>query len=80
MKVFSMLTTTDNPFNPFDQFDDWYSFDVQHGYNTCSYLARIAQTSPEMSNEEYLEAVDQAIDEILEFNILGIYKRVTKSE
>lgn len=79
MKIVSMLTTTDNPFDPFDQFDEWFSFDVQHGYNTCSYLARIAKTSPEMSNEEYLEAIENAIDEILEFNILGIYKRVTKS-
>lgn len=77
-RTVSMLTTTDNPFDPFDQFDDWLSFDMQKGYNTCSYLARIAQTSPEMSVDEQREAIETAIDEILELNVLGIYKKVVK--
>ena len=43
-----MLTTIDNPFNPFDQFDEWFAYDVSKGYHTCSYLARIAKTSDEI--------------------------------
>ena len=35
-----LLTTIDNPFNPFDDFDNWNRFDEDHGYFTCSYLAR----------------------------------------
>ena len=38
-----MLTTFDNPFDPFEQFTSWFLFDVEKGYNTCSHLARIAQ-------------------------------------
>ena len=36
------ITTTDNPFDFFTQFDDWFQFDESKGYHTCSYVARIA--------------------------------------
>ena len=26
------LTTIDNPYNPFTQFDDWFMFDIEHNY------------------------------------------------
>lgn len=71
-----MLTTADNPFNPFTQFDQWFNFDNSKGYNTCSYLARIANTSNELSEADELLAIEQAIDEIVKMNILGIYKKV----
>lgn len=73
----TMLTTTDNPFDPFTQFEEWYAFDVDSGYNTCAYLARIAKSSNELSEDEEDSVVEQAVDEILEFNLLGIYKKVT---
>ena len=38
-----MLTTFDNPFDPFEQFTSWFLFDVEKGYNTCGRLARIAK-------------------------------------
>jgi hypothetical protein len=72
----SMLTTIDNPFNPFTQFDDWYAYDTQQGYHTCSYLARITKTSDELSQEDEDLAIEQAIDEIVDMNILGIYRKV----
>lgn len=39
-----MLTTVDNPFDPFEQFTSWFMFDEEKGYHTCSYLGRIART------------------------------------
>ena len=48
-----MLTTFDNPYNPFTHFDQWFMFDTEKGYNTCAYLGRIARTSDEMTEEEY---------------------------
>lgn len=75
-----MLTTIDNPYDPFENFDEWYAYDVQSGYNTCSYLARIAITSNELSEADEAIAIDQAINEIVELNVLGIYKKVHKQK
>ena len=74
----AMLTTMDNPFDPFTQFDKWYNYDVAKGYNTCSYLARIANTSCELPDVINQLEIEAAIDEICELNITGLYKKVTK--
>lgn len=73
-----MLTTLDNPFNPFTNFDEWYEYDESAGYHTTSYLARIVQTSDELSDADQDVAIDNAILEIVTENILGIYIRVTE--
>lgn len=74
----SMLTTIDNPYDPFTQFDDWFAFDEQKGYHTCAYLARIANTSDELSDEENDAEIEKAIDSIVKLNVLGIYRKVHK--
>ena len=73
-----MLTTIDNPYDPFDQFDEWYSYDERHGYHTCSYLARIAKSASDLSADDQIFAVNSAIDEILEHNFSGLYKKVVR--
>lgn len=73
-----LVTTVDNPFNPFTEFDEWYRFDRDHGYNTCEYLARIALTSDELSDEANAQAINDAVDEIVRLNINGMYKKVTE--
>lgn len=75
-----MLSTLDNPFDPFTQFDDWYSFDEQVGHHTCGYLARIAKSSDELSEVEEAEAIENAIDEIVKLNVNGLYIKVIKDE
>lgn len=74
------VTTMDNPYDYFTQFDDWYAFDTQKGYNTCAYMARIAMASNEMSERDYIEAVNDAVEEILRLNVLGIYKKVVEND
>lgn len=76
----SMLTTIDNPFNPFKQYDEWYAYDEEKGYHTCSYLARITKSSDELSQADEDLAIENAIDEIIKENILGIYKKVTNEQ
>lgn len=71
-----MLTTFDNPYDPFEQFDSWYMFDQDKGYNTCSYLARIARTSDQLSEEENELEIERAIDEIIKYDFRNIYKKV----
>ena len=72
-----MLTTVDNPYNPFDQFTQWLLFDKEKGYNTCEYLARIVNLSDDLSEKESNEAIERAMDEIIKFDPLNIYKKVT---
>jgi hypothetical protein len=71
-----MLSTIDNPFNPFTHYNEWYSYDVSHGYNTCAYLARITLTSDELSEDDQNIAIVNAIDEIIKFNINNLYVKV----
>lgn len=70
------LTTVDNPYNPFDDFNSWFLFDVTHGYNTCAYLGRIAKTSDQLSDEENAEEVERAIDEIIQYDFRNLYRKV----
>lgn len=71
-----MLTTIDNPFDPFDEFDEWYAFDEASGYHTTALLARIIKTSDDISDVDQSVAIENAIDEIIELNPLGIYRKV----
>jgi hypothetical protein len=72
-----MLTTFDNPYDPFKQFPSWFLFDVEKGYNSCSYLGRIARTSEQLSEEENGAEIERAIDEIVKYDFMNIYKKVT---
>lgn len=73
-----MLTTFDNPFDPFEQFTSWFLFDVEKGYNTCSYLARIAQISDDFTQKETNEEIEKAIDKIISRDPFNIYKKVER--
>jgi hypothetical protein len=76
------LTTTDNPYDPFDQYDLWKRFDEGSGYFSESYLMRIANVFPEMTDQEYEDEIERAIDEIVEFNLTNSeadYKKVVRS-
>ena len=74
-----MLTTIDNPYNPFTQFDEWLSYDTLMGYDTCGYLARVTKSANELSDVDQAVAIDDAIDEILHYNIIGLYRKVTRA-
>lgn len=74
------ITTIDNPYDPFEQFDAWYMFDMDKGYNTCSYLDRIARTSSQLSDEENDKEIERAINEIIKYDFLNIYRKVKMKE
>ena len=76
-----MLTTVDNPFNPFENFQEWYKIDMQFGYNTCALLARIAPVADvETLPESYLNALkEQCIDRWVKMFPLT-YKKVVAEE
>lgn len=70
------LSTRDNPYNPLLDYTHWYLWDTQAGYNTAEYLARIVRTSDDLSYADQQEAIEMAIDEILELNLTGNYIKV----
>jgi len=71
-----MLTTIDNPYNPFTHWDEWWVYDHAKGHCTCEYLARIVRTSDDLSDADQDQAIDDALDEIIRYNFIGIYKTV----
>ena len=73
------LTTIDNPFNPFTDYDKWFGFEVEHGYNTAAYIGRVAHTSDLMSEYEEEQEIERAIDEVIKLDPFGIYKKVIDS-
>jgi len=73
-----MLTTVDNPFDPFTRFDEWYAYDVSMGYCTSSFLDRVANLSDELSEPDAALALQEAIDEIIQENVSGMWRKVTR--
>jgi len=72
-----MLTTIDNPFNPFTNFDEWYKFDMINGYDTCGYLARLVSLSNYISDELNEDEINLVMDRIVETEPM-LYRKVTK--
>ncbi len=76
----AMLTTIDNPYDPFTQFEAWDAYDQQAGYYSCAYLARIANSSDELSKSAQAQIIEDAIDEICKYDVFGLYRKVTRTE
>ena len=73
-----LLTTVDNPYDPFTQFEDWYEWDRQAGYHTPSYLDRVMLHGEGFSEEEEEEFFNEAIDDIISNDVFELYKKVSK--
>lgn len=72
------ITTSDNPYDYFTQFDEWLAFDRQMGYFTCEYLARLVHLSHDLSEKQERFEIENAIDSIIEWNG-DLYKKVYSS-
>ena len=75
-----MLTTIDNPFNPFVDYNLWMLYDKEKGYDTSERLMRVAQQYmfEGMSQVEQDNAVDQAMDDLIEIDILNLFVKGTE--
>lgn len=68
-----LLTTKDNKFNPFTEYDDWKAFDtdiLNHPYNTEAYYARVlGMRSPNSFTDEMIsQELVQVFEEIIQMN------------
>lgn len=75
-----MLTTLDNPFDPFNDFKAWFSYDCEKGHNTSSRLARIAKINPEMTQKEVDDEMDRAMDLIVKYDFEDKYIKVQEKQ
>ena len=71
------ITTKDNPFNPFDDFDKWFAYDHSKGYFTAEWLARLAGPSPKLSLKDNQKEIEDAIDDIISVDP-NFYVKVSK--
>lgn len=75
-----MLSTIDNPWNPFEDFDKWYMWDMDHGYSSCCYLMRVAKTSDGLTEEENQAEIERAIDEIVKYDPINVFIKVKEGQ
>ena len=74
----SRLTTVDNPHDPFDDYLAWFAFDISSGYRSQDLLARILKDSDQLSEADEEKAIEDAIDEIVRENVLGVFRKVKR--
>ena len=77
------LTTYDNPYNPFTQWDDWYKWDTDNHYYTPELLDRYINDEDAMDDIERAQLEARAINTILDdgpiHNVWTIVKRNTST-
>lgn len=74
-----MLTTFDNPFNPFTDFDRWFKEDLRLNHHCCELLSLNANTSNAFSDEKNDQIIIEAIDDICRRSPT-LYRKVTKED
>lgn len=74
-----MLTTLDNPFDPFTEFKEWLAYDTRAGHYTLSFLDRVVITSDSLSEAQQAYAIQQAIDEIVQYDVTGLYVKASRT-
>lgn len=72
------LTTNDNPYDPFNNFDEWYQFDMENNHNSCSMLMRIANINDDFTELEYNNEIERAIDFIIKHDVEDKFKKLSR--
>lgn len=76
-KTIYLLSTVDNPYNPHTQWSEWWAWDFPR-YDTLGLLGRVTVTSDELPPNLQEQAVDDAMDEIVEYNVSGKHIKVAE--
>ena len=73
-----MLTTVDNPWNPWTNYSEWFEFDHEQGYDTPNLLARVANVSLNVSEFDFESELTEAMNEIVKLNVSGMHTLIGK--
>ena len=75
-----MLSTVDNPWNPFTHFDQWYAYDQEAGHYSTELLGRVVHSSIDLSEQDQELLYEAGIDEIIRENVSGVHVKVYAPE
>lgn len=70
------LTTIDNPFNPFTEFDAWLREDLRLGHNCLGKIDDCGYFSDALSDYDNENEWVRAIDEVVDTDPVGYYIKV----
>ena len=73
------LTTFDNPYDPFEDFDEWFRFDNDKGYGSCQILDRLTNINDRMTEKEFNSEMERGIDALIKADPFNIYKKVVRN-
>lgn len=76
----SLITTRDNPYNPHTDYDKWYIWDMDHGYNTPQYQARLINLPVDALDYIVDIAIDQSLVYMIENDLFDIYKVIKPND
>lgn len=70
-----LLSTSDNPYNPHTEWDNWHEWDFPR-YDSLGLIARVVRTSDELPDSIQEQDIQDAIDEIVNYNLSGVHIKV----
>ncbi len=70
-----LLTTIDNPHNPFTEWSLWYLEDIRLGYDTCGLVARLSAASNNINDE----TEQSVMSDIVKYNYSGKHIMVSET-
>ena len=73
-----LLTTTDNPINPFTDWDAWYAEDLRLGHDTCGRISRAYVDTDDMSDLDNAIEYSRVIREIFSLDADNLYTLAKK--
>ena len=76
MKI-AALTTVDNPYDYFKNPDEWSAYETMTGGRVYNMLGKFVYTSDALSYRENAKEVERAIDEIIKYDVVGQFKKVS---
>lgn len=74
-----MLTTIENPFNPFKNFENWLKFDREKNHFTLELIDRFTLSRTSFTEEFDRMMYDWALEDIIESDFEGKYRIVNEN-
>ena len=75
----AMLTTIDNPYSPFTEYEQWKEFDTVYNHNTYETLAVLGSfglLESELSEVEFEQHVNDTMNKLIDTDPIGLWIKV----